>query len=282
LNDAVYAVPLSGGAPVVLDGINSENVAVNSTTVFSVSYVGENAPPDAAFPPNLVAGCAKTGCCGSPTTIAADLTGAWGVAADDENVYFTTPAGVFEAPVGGGPTTALSAAGAANEIVVSGGRLFYVGSTDSNPQPASLLTIPTTGGTPTVLVSPPANGTLLSVLAVDCTNVYFEFYFGAPALTMSTLGQVPVGGGPVTVLATGQTLGGLGALAVDAANVYFLDGQNGAVRSVPIGGGPVLTLATTSPSLPVGIAVDADNVYWTEQSQLGSPAGGTVMKLAKP
>jgi hypothetical protein len=64
--------------------------------------------------------------------------------------------------------------------------------------------------------------------------------------------------------------------------VYFLDGQNGAVRSVPIGGGPVLTLATTSPSLPVGIAVDADNVHWTEQSQLGSPAGGTVMKLAKP
>jgi hypothetical protein len=60
-------------------------------------------------------------------------------------------------------------------------------------------------------------------------------------------------------------------MAVDAANVYFVDDQG--IESVPIGGGAVTTLAAGVSAN--GIAVDANNVYWT------SGGDGTVMKLAK-
>ncbi|MEP7127152.1 MAG: hypothetical protein ABJE95_39830, partial [Byssovorax sp.] len=53
----------------------------------------------------------------------------------------------------------------------------------------------------------------------------------------------------------------------------------GAVRKVPVGGGAPVTLASAQDN-PTGIAVDANNVYWTiTLSSLASPDGGTVMKV---
>ena len=80
------------------------------------------------------------------------------------------------------------------------------------------------------------------------------------------------GGTPVTLVTlTGSAVPA--GIAVDANNVYWIEGL-GSVRKVPIGGGSPVTLAP-APELPGGIAVDATNVYWTDTST------GNVYKTAK-
>jgi hypothetical protein len=260
----VNRVALDGSGVVELDAVSATTVAINTTTVLTVSPSGGDAPQ------GLVLGCAKTGCNGQYTTLATGQTSVWGVAADDVNVYWTNQSGgpgasvgVFKAPVGGGAAVTLSAAGAANQIIASGGRVFYTGATSAAPGPEGLLSVSVEGGTPTVLVeSDPDAGASVFTFAVDCDNVYFQGSNG--------VGKVAIAGGTPTTLAARPGGAGL-QMAVDAANVYFVDDQG--IESVPIGGGAVTTLAAGVSAN--GIAVDANNVYWT------SGGDGTVMKLAK-
>ncbi len=254
----VYAMPLDGGAPVTLDAIGQNNVAINSTGVFTVAGGGGDVPQ------GIVVGCAKTGCNGQYTTLATGQNAVWGVAADDQNVYWTNqdPGGaVGKAPVGGGPVTILSTAGPAHQIIASAGVLYYIGATTGGAAPEGLLSLSVDGGTPHVIVPPDPNRGVMS-FTVDCTNAYYATSDGA-------ISQVPLAGGAPLVLATGQGSGGL-QMAVDATHVYFTDIEH--VKSVPIGGGPAATLAT-EPSVS-SVAVDSSYVYWTLVS-------GAVMKLAK-
>ncbi len=259
----VYRVALDGsGSAVMLDAVSATTVAINTTSVYTVSPSGGNAPQ------GLVVGCAKTGCNGQYTTLASGQDSVWGVAADDVNVYWTDQSGgattgVFKAPIGGGPPVLLSAAGPANEVVASGGQLFYAGAIGDAPGSEGLMRVSVNGGLPTVLVPPDPNHSVES-LTVDCANVYYE-------TTDGTIAQVPIGGGTPTTLVTGAGEGLL-QLAVDADRVYFGSTQ-GDVASVPIGGGAVTTLAPGAG--PIGIAVDANSVYWTNRDE------GTVMKVAK-
>ena len=103
-------------------------------------------------------------------------------------------------------------------------------------------------------------------IAVDGASVYFNDY------TSGTVSRVPLGGGAVAILASGQTVPD--GIAVDARFVYWADDAN-TVMAVPIGGGQAIALASGVPDT-VGVALSRNCVYWTSQQ------GGTVSVVAKP
>jgi hypothetical protein len=134
--------------------------------------------------------------------------------------------------------------------------------------PATVVTMPIGGGSPTTLFSGP---TSLEGIAVDATSVYFSTYVEDTILTL------PLAGGSPTTFASGlaRPLG----VAVDATNVYFAD-FDGSVVEIPLAGGSPVTL-TPMPAgfanFATGIAVNASNIYWSSGTTLNEmPLAGGV------
>lgn len=75
------------------------------------------------------------------------------------------------------------------------------------------------------------------------------------------------------------------AMAIDGANVYWVDSDLGTVNEVSVCGGPAMTLVDTStlgPStdLPAGVAVEGSAVYFTTQDPANLDGnGGAVWKV---
>jgi hypothetical protein len=217
----VTAVSLADGSQRTLNPISANSLAMDATRVYSVSPGGGNEPQ------GLVISCPKTGCSPSYTTLATGQDAVWGVAVDDQNVYWTNQGGdaaVEKAPLTGGPAVKLTPVGSADNIVVAAGTVAYSGG-------GGLMSVPTTGGSPSVLFAP-ANGNSVSALATDGSNVYFT-------TTDGIVGRVPLGGGTAVTLATGQGNPTLFGLAVNSSNVYWASGANGTIVTAPIGGGAV-------------------------------------------
>lgn len=127
----------------------------------------------------------------------------------------------------------------------------------------------------------------MSTLGAQCAHVVS--YCACDGTTVSglcgpnyayaaTLGQ-PGPCGPAPMVAAGATLTTLARLAnavpetiaVDATSIYFPSTSDGRIVKVSKAGGSPVILADGQ-NQPIGIAVDATNVYWTNQ-------GGSVMKV---
>jgi hypothetical protein len=148
---------------------------------------------------------------------------------------------------------------------------------------APVMQLTQSGGTPVSLASSLDNG---SGIALDATHVYWTTIgTAAKSYNDGTVMKAPKGGGgaPVT-LATGVP-DPWGPIVVAHATVYWADGGGGAgaISSVPSGGGEVRSLVSAT-IMPIAIAVDATNVYWTDDSAPGvlkvPVSGGTPTTLA--
>jgi hypothetical protein len=212
---------------------------------------------------------------GSATTLASGQQ-PQAVAVDATNVYFTSAligAALVSIPIGGGTARTLSSTFGGNYIAVRAGYVYGTLGNGGGATGPSVGKLSTTGGTPASLGSSPGvpNG-----LAVDATSVYWA--------TASAVMKAPIGGGTTTTLVSGNG----SPLAVDANNLYYgfhgLGGSNtyGPVLQLPLAGGMPTTLATGLRMVD-GIAVDAANVYWSDNSGavLRVPIGaGAVTTLA--
>jgi hypothetical protein len=120
--------------------------------------------------------------------------------------------------------------------------------------------------------APIADGQMVAIstygIAVDATSVYWT------NSTAGTVMKVPVAGGSLTTLASGQSSPTYGGVAIDATSVYWANASliaGGAAMRVPVAGGSPTKLV--SASSPQAIAVNATSVCWTDSTL------GTVMRV---
>jgi hypothetical protein len=191
---------------------------------------------------------------GSLDVLTTGQPGSTSIAVDGTNVYWTTSDSVVGLPLAGGPPVVLATKQLEPHGLAVDGTSVYWANIDG-----SVMKAPIEGGAWTLL----ATGRSYSLyaegrsLAVDSTSVYW---------TNPGLGQVlsvPLAGGRVVVVASGQYLAG--PIAVSAGSVYFVTDTS--IMVVPISGGPPATIATGAVVAFVNaIAVDSSSVYWTNRN----------------
>lgn len=256
----VLRVPLTGGTPQPLTGSQeADAVAIDSSHVYFTGDYSTGGSPKSGSATGLFS--APIG--GGPPTL---LSSAWAtqIVVDDTNVYGAI-GGLWAVPIGGGAKTVLSSnvqPAAPAQIAVYAGNVYVPTSPLGG---AGITAVPTTGGSPQVLVS---NRAMPVAVAVDASGMYWgEYSYGSIAGGIFRAG---LDGSNVTELAPDDDVSGF---AIDAANVYWSASHLDVIRSVPKAGGSTTTLATGLDA-PAGLVAQGGNVYWAEQPELDATAGG--------
>lgn len=218
------------------------------------------------------------------TTIVGALTRPSALAVDGDGLYVMTGGGAGSSSAallrigfdGGAPTTLASADAGAETIAIDTTWAYWVTS-DINGV-GSLLRTPLQGG-PTAALAATNNG---YAVAAYGSIVYFTDYYPTPG---SLLAVALDGGAPVQTQ-TSQLLIVNDSVAASAAGEFWLAANNdgtgqvdvGQVWMAPPGGGGQGTLLATGQTAPKQIAVDDQNVYWTNQGD-GVSIPGSVVKV---
>ncbi|HEY6459805.1 MAG TPA: hypothetical protein VIY73_06625, partial [Polyangiaceae bacterium] len=176
---------------------------------------------------------------------------------------------VMKAPLagtaGGPPTTLASGQDGPHGIAVDGSNVYWTNQGDGFDPDGSVMKVPLAGGTPTTLAS---GLTSPWEIALDATSAYWT------SNSQGTVMKVPLGGGTPTTLATAQAVAG--GIAVVGTSVYWGSYEDytpadtyGTIVKVPSSGGAITTLSSSLQDFPTEIAVNATNVFWTNDDTNG-------------
>ncbi|MGH7436223.1 MAG: hypothetical protein ACRENE_11165 [Polyangiaceae bacterium] len=289
-------VPLAGGSPVVLASVlvssTAQSIAADSSGLYWTALLGVCSSDEDAgvFSVAHIDGSPYTATeeGGTPAyggiSIQRPDAGASILSDVDGGPTLSLCLGtVNRMPAGGGEETVLATAGGPSSVgpIALDARSIYWGTGSYGIAKASK-----TGGPPVDLaVTPgPTSSTYfgyITAIVADGENVYWLQQSAAPDTSDGDVMMAPAGGGPSTIIASGQT--NLSGLAIDATSVYWTStgtsshcNTDGTVMKAPLRGGPSVTLVSNEFG-PVGIAVDATgDIYWISG---GDATGGTVRKL---
>jgi hypothetical protein len=176
----------------------------------------------------------------SVTTLADARSGVWGIAVDEEHVYWTL--------VDGG-LSRITKSGGTPQSFGPGGYRVVLDATEVFTAWNGVWRIAKSDGSQTKLADIGGQG-----IALDDAYVYFTNWISPGGVF-----RVPKAGGALQQLASADYSS---YVAVYAGTVYWSDQGDGSVKAVPTAGGAVTTLATGS--TPYGIAADTRGVYWAD------------------
>ncbi len=192
---------------------------------------------------------------GAVVTLASAFSENWSVATDGTYVYWDVHGGsrgVYSVLVTGGGTNALS--GPENnpgQLLLDPAlhRLYWMNAdepkTDAAPKGGVSVHSMATDGGPVTLLSEDFTAQAAGLLALDSESLFF----GAPGTT-DLIERIPRtgcdGGGACGEAVIPPDLGGVTALAVDDASLYWAQGGNGPLERDDKDGGGVVVLAPTS------------------------------------
>jgi hypothetical protein len=205
-----------------------------------------------------------------------------GAAIDATNVYWIQGSSIMKvAKRGGTPTTVANAGMQATptSLAVDASNVYFTtvaaSMDDAGTAKGSVMKVPTSGGTPTTLA---ADQDTPAGLIIDASSAIW--------ISRTTIRWVAKSGGTVTDLPLPNT-SQVVDLGVDAKYIYWTrespDGTGSVGRMPKDASKPPVDLFASKESSPVGVAVDAVNVYWTSRGTLAHQfRDGNVMMLPLP
>jgi hypothetical protein len=207
-------------------------------------------------------------CGGTPEAFAADDNASQSAfALDEANVYWADGSGavLMKSKTGGALITVASDPAIPTALAVDTVSVYWTNA-------KGVAKAPLTGGP----VSTLASGTGVGFgIAVDDASVYWQS-ISPDEKSVEVLSEPKEGGTVVTLARTRESSIGP-TLVVDATSVYWAfcacnASPPGQLFSVPKSGGTMVTLATTE-ACPIGVAIDAMNLYSTEATCNGGGIG---------
>ncbi len=264
-------------------------LGVDATSVY---WTGMNAGDPSSVDWGEVAKMPLAG--GTPTTLALIHYGAGGIAVGSTSVYFadtghatSIPAGGLDAgaveavPLQGGTTTTFAANITTPMIAANSSNLYW-----SEP-PATFVSEPLGGGAATTFATLGTDYSVSAFAVDDASAFWVSAEYGNHISILST----PLGGGTTVTLADAPCID-MNAFAIDATNVYWVEGApncaNGptAILQMSKAGGTPVTLATDLTwESGSALTTDGTSVYYSrptaDPSCMNDPtcAKGALMKV---